>query len=455
VIGSSFAGIPVALRAAEAGWSVLVVEAGAVPGAGDGGIAASFEFRNAGEVVYPLPAARLIALGGASNHWTGTVNRLLPEDLALRTRYGRDVDWPLDYRELERFYCAAESWLAVDGFAPLPGAEPPRACAYPSLRASDYRAPELAVGGISANYYGLARSARGEGPVRLIERELPRFAALPNAALLQRHPVRRLVSRDGKRIDHALAVAPDGREVELRGAVFLLAAGVVESARLLLLSASAAHPKGLGNAGDQVGRHLCWHPTERWGFRPPDMDRFRYMNATRGEHRSYAWLESFRSRGLCGAHFQLRLDKREVVLKFQPEIEARPENRVALAADTHDPRGDAIPELRLALSERDRRTQQAGRELLAAQARSLGLDPSTAERSEKFRYHPSGTLRMARDEQSGVVDSDLRVFGVENLYASGASVFPAAGTANPTLTIVALALRLAEQLLARGRERVG
>jgi choline dehydrogenase-like flavoprotein len=443
--------MPVALRAAEAGWSVLVVEAGAVLGAGDGGIAASFAFRNAGEVAYPLPAARLIALGGASNHWTGTVNRLLPEDVALRSHYGREVDWPLAYSELERFYCDGESWLSVDGFAMRPGAEPPRACAYPSLRGADYHAPELVVDGLSANYFGLARSRRGEGPVRLVERELPRFAALPNVALLERHPVRRLVSRDGKRIDAALAVGPDGRELELRGGVFLLAAGVVESARLLLLSTSGAYPQGLGNAGDQVGRYLCWHPSERWGFEPADMERFLTSGATHGEHRSYAWLDDFRRRGLCGAHFQLRFERREVVLKFQPETEARPENRVALAADARDPRGDAIPELRLALSERDRRTRAAGRELLAAQARALGLDPATASRSEKFRYHPSGTLRMARDERSGAVDSDLRVFGVDNLYACGASVFPAAGTANPTLTIVALALRLAEHLLARGR----
>jgi len=451
VIGSSFAGLPVALRAAEAGWSVLVVEAGAPPGAGDAGISASFEFRNAGELAYPLPAARLIALGGASNHWTGTVNRLRPEDLALRSLYGADVDWPLDYAELARFYCAAEQWLSVEGFAPVAGAEPARDCAYPRVRSGSYRAPDLAIEGRDPRYFPLARSRRGEGPLRLVDAELPRFAALPEAALLQRHPVRRLVSLDGRRIDHALAVGPDGSERELRAGLFLLAAGVVESARLLLLSTSAAHPRGLGNAGDQVGRHLCWHPTERWGFRPESMERPQRGAPTRGESRSDAWLDDFRRRGLSGAHLQLRIERREVVMKAQPEIEPRPENRVRLARDARDARGDPVPELVLALSERDRRTRAAARALLAEQARALGLDPARAERSEKFRYHPSGTLRMARDEQGGAVDSGLRVFGCENLYACGASVFPTAGTANPTLSIVALALRLAEQLLARGR----
>jgi choline dehydrogenase-like flavoprotein len=61
-------------------------------------------------------------------------------------------------------------------------------------------------------------------------------------------------------------------------------------------------------------------------------------------------------------------------------------------------------------------------------------------------YHQSGTTRMATDPRFGVVDADCRVYGVENLYVAGSSVFPIGGHANPTFTIVALALRLADQL---------
>jgi choline dehydrogenase-like flavoprotein len=60
--------------------------------------------------------------------------------------------------------------------------------------------------------------------------------------------------------------------------------------------------------------------------------------------------------------------------------------------------------------------------------------------------HPAGTTRMASRESEGVVDSNCRVFGMENLYIAGSSVFPTGGHANPTLTIVALALRLADTL---------
>jgi choline dehydrogenase-like flavoprotein len=61
-------------------------------------------------------------------------------------------------------------------------------------------------------------------------------------------------------------------------------------------------------------------------------------------------------------------------------------------------------------------------------------------------HHHAGTTRMHDDDRLGVVNSDLRMHGLDNLFVIGASVFPTAGVANPTLTIIALALRLADYL---------
>jgi choline dehydrogenase-like flavoprotein len=69
----------------------------------------------------------------------------------------------------------------------------------------------------------------------------------------------------------------------------------------------------------------------------------------------------------------------------------------------------------------------------------------------KPHFHHMGTTRMASDPASGVVDADCRVHGVENLYVAGSSVFPTGGNANPTLTIIALALRLADHLAGEFR----
>jgi choline dehydrogenase-like flavoprotein len=95
---------------------------------------------------------------------------------------------------------------------------------------------------------------------------------------------------------------------------------------------------------------------------------------------------------------------------------------------------------------------------LAIAARALGLDGERmAERMQRrwrhgevdFFWHHMGTTRMHPDPRQGVVDSDCRVHGVSNLFVAGSSVFPTSGTAAPTLTIIALALRLAEHIRQR------
>jgi len=63
------------------------------------------------------------------------------------------------------------------------------------------------------------------------------------------------------------------------------------------------------------------------------------------------------------------------------------------------------------------------------------------------RHHLMGTTKMAENDKEGVVDENLKVFGSSNMYVLGGSVFPSGGAANPTLAIVALAMRLAEHLI--------
>ena len=109
VIGSGFAGTHLALRTAAAGLSTLVVEAGAT----GRDLFDAFDYTNSGEISYPLEQSRMIAVGGTSNHWTGMVNRLRPSDFRLKSEFGLDVDWPIDYAELEPYYCEAEQALST------------------------------------------------------------------------------------------------------------------------------------------------------------------------------------------------------------------------------------------------------------------------------------------------------------------------------------------------------
>jgi choline dehydrogenase-like flavoprotein len=80
----------------------------------------------------------------------------------------------------------------------------------------------------------------------------------------------------------------------------------------------------------------------------------------------------------------------------------------------------------------------------------IGYLDHTAQNSNDLHYtdasHHIGTTRMSDDPRTGVVDRHCRVHGVSNLFIAGSSIFPTSGYANPTLTIVALAIRLAEHL---------
>ena len=453
VIGSGFAGTFLALRTADAGLRTIVVEAGSQRGdrefADDP--ARAFRFSTSGPIEYPVNYARLIAVGGASGHWTGLVNRMRPSDFRLRSEFGLDVDWPLAYADLEPYYCRAEQALAVNGRAPVEGAEPPRTCAYPVQAPDPYRPPRVRFEGAPVRMFSVARSRRDGEPLRLGRREVLAFRDSPNGYLLAKHRAIRLVPRDPRTVDH-LEVRPlDGAPKRIRARCFVVAAGAVESARLLLLSHSDGFPRGLGNAHDLLGRYFLGHVTVNWRFGPRTLG-----GLYPGNHRSYDFYDAFRRRGLGACHYQLFVSEtQQVVWKLQPEMEARPENRIALSSGETDAWGLPIPDLALAFSERDRRTLAEGERFLRAQAQALNADPAGIGRRATWRAHPSGTCRMGFDERGGVVDRDNRVFGVDNLYVSGACTFPTSGTANPTLTVVALTLRLADHLVARASRAHG
>jgi choline dehydrogenase-like flavoprotein len=105
-----------------------------------------------------------------------------------------------------------------------------------------------------------------------------------------------------------------------------------------------------------------------------------------------------------------------------------------------------LPELHLDYSERDLRTLATLKGLLGQAKRELAAPDAEIRDEVRWRAHPAGTCRMGFDEATGVVDHDNRVFGIANLFVSGASTFPTSGTANPTNTVVAMTLRLADYL---------
>jgi choline dehydrogenase-like flavoprotein len=132
-----------------------------------------------------------------------------------------------------------------------------------------------------------------------------------------------------------------------------------------------------------------------------------------------------------------------------------PESRITLSTDTTDPLGMPLSKIRWKMSELERHTARRMSQLVSKELRRLGLpaplltqfldeDDWMAHFVE--RAHPAGSTRMSADAKQGVVDRNSQVHGIRGLFVSGSSVFPTSGAANPTLMIVAMALRLANRL---------
>jgi choline dehydrogenase-like flavoprotein len=145
-------------------------------------------------------------------------------------------------------------------------------------------------------------------------------------------------------------------------------------------------------------------------------------------------------------------------LYFQSEQVPNPESRITLSENNFDEFGTPRANVDIKFSEIDKRTVSEAHNIFLTQfnSRNLGnyslynenLDECIHQRISNFNSaaHHLGTTRMASDAKVGVVDKNCKVHGIDNLYVAGSSVFPTGGHANPTLTIVALSIKMADYL---------
>jgi choline dehydrogenase-like flavoprotein len=152
-----------------------------------------------------------------------------------------------------------------------------------------------------------------------------------------------------------------------------------------------------------------------------------------------------------------QFDPGTLLVHCSSEQTPNPDSRIGLSSTT-DAFGLPNVTINWQLRAQDKQGMSAGHRLLGAEIGRAGFgrfrsyvtdDDVTWPKRMFGNQHNIGTTRMHRDPRSGVVDENCRVHGVANLYVAGSSVFPTEGTANPTLTIVALALRLADHIKER------
>jgi choline dehydrogenase-like flavoprotein len=264
---------------------------------------------------------------------------------------------------------------------------------------------------------------------------------------------------------------PDGTEHRQEARAFVVAAGGVETPRLLLLSKSEAYPDGLANSSGLVGRYFMDHlfagmggrldaetRQHHVGFNTSESHQFyddeQPVNGLKLEFLNYAgpspvgvalgsdsWgdelLETVRS--AYGTHVGLGA----LVEQFP-----RKDSYVALDPDRTDPFGNPVPAIHWRVDDTTRQALRRANDVQRRVLSTLGADVEWAVGPANTgpAFHQMGTTRMGADPEASVVDEQLRSHDLQNLWLVGSSVFPTGGAMNPTLTIAALSLRAAEAL---------
>ncbi len=457
IAGSGPAGAVLAVELARRGLRTVVLEAG---GAGDDepDDSARGDFDLDEAFTYPVERTRYIGIGGTSTIWSGLAPRLQPVDFKANP-YSPAMSWPVTYDEIEPYYARAESELVVRGSVatrfspPRSGAyhvAPDRAATVPAFAAA------MARVGYEVEAAPLAYS-HGRAPERVFgtnvaRTHLPEYTKLQSALLVTDARVTRIVpAKDGA--IRAFEVRGSGGESKfVRAAAFVLACGGIETPRLLLHSRSPEFPSGIGNASDHVGRSFMEHL--HVNARSEEAEAAAQSGEAFDDAVSWQFYDEFKAAG-CGGilleYFWPRGKVGKLNLGAILEMAPNPENRVVLDEQRLDRFGNPRAKVRLQLSDRDRLTVDRANRTLMRIFSDTRTVAGSLDGDLNWLHHHIGTCRMSVDPADGVVDPTLRVHGTRNLYAAGSAPFVTSGAAPPTLSIVALSLRLADHLASEFR----
>ncbi|MEE8307298.1 MAG: GMC family oxidoreductase, partial [Gammaproteobacteria bacterium] len=443
-------------------------------------------------------ALRLFGVGGTALHYEGIMARPTAEDFQVNTLYGLGRDWPISYAELEPWLLRAEQEIGVSGDTDNPYAAdrsgPFPMPAHPfSYFDREMFGPALDRLGITGHSCPRAVNSvpyRGRSACQACRAckfcptgaryspdrvHIPMLDAQPNVTVMDKVSLRRLETGPaGDRIAGAHAVqVEEGTELVVRAEHYILALGGVETPRMLLISADGnTHAAGLGNMGGQLGRgfsdHLSPYVTydlgrpvgSRLGFETMACDHFRVQKDRREQptFMTFAspvmdWLTAGNEAATWATeNGVLSLEKirasvpRMAVIMTMPEMEGT--GTLELDDSQLDAFGSPVAKVTLRLTEWDRQGPAKLAMLAPEFAEAIGASSFSGISAPEFGlgYHPSGATAMANNPDEGVCDPNLKVFGLKNLHLVSNSVFPHMGGYPPTLTIVALALRLAAHL---------
>ncbi len=433
-----------------------------------------------------LPAWIVKAVGGTTTHWAGASIRFQDHEWKARTTYGpvqgaNLLDWPIDGAEMAPWYEKAETKLGVTrtgGRAGLPGCNNYKVfeAGAQKLGYKEVHTGRMAIN--SADYDDRSacqqtgfcfQGCKWGAKWSAAYTDIPRGEATGNLEVRERCHVLKIEHDDSGKVTGVLYADADGNQQFQKARMVAVAGNSIESPRLLLNSASSMFPDGLANSSGQVGRNYMRHmtgsvyavfdkPVRMW--RGTTMAGIIQDEARHDPSRGFVggyemetlalglpFMAAFLDPGAWGREFTTALDSYENMAGMWLVGEDMPQetNRITLNHDVKDQYGLPAPNVHFDDHPNDIAMRNHAYQQGIAVYEAVGATrvfptppyPST---------HNLGTNRMSENPRDGVVNKWGQTHDIPNLFISDGSQFTTGAAENPTLTIVALAIRQADHI---------
>jgi choline dehydrogenase-like flavoprotein len=435
-----------------------------------------------------LPAWIVKAVGGSTTHWAGASLRFQPHEWKALTTYGAVaganlLDWPIGHEEMAPYYDKAEMKMGTTGTNGIPRLPGNNNFKVLEAGAKKLGYKEVHTGNMSIN--SEPRDGRGScqqigfcfqgcksgAKWSTLVSEIPKGEATGNLEVRAQSQVLKIEHDDGGKVTGVVYADKDGNQHVQKARVVCVAGNTIESPRLLLNSASAKFPDGLANSSGQVGKNYMRHMTGSvyatfekpvYFYRGTTMAGIVQDEARNDPSRGFVggyemetlalglpFMAAFLNPGGWGREFSSALDAYDHMAGMWLVGEDMPQesNRVSLHATEKDQYGMPVPNVHFD----DHPNDVAMRDHAFKQGSAI-YDAVGALRTIHTPPYPSthnlGTNRMSELAKDGVVNSHGQTHDIANLFISDGSQFTTGAAENPTLTIVALAIRQADFIAA-------
>lgn len=441
---------------------------------------------------------RARVFGGRTTHWNAVSLRFSERDFREWSTNGIEEDWPLTYQEIAPYYDQAEKLMVIcgtkEGLEDLPDGQfipaLPLRCSEMILRRASRKfgmrlipvrkalATEPGHGRLNCHYCGHCMQGCGVSAIyNTAEHAIPKGQETGRLDTYTGWMAHELIASEDAKIRAARLVATYGSDQqELRARAFAVCCGNIESPRLLLMSKSPRFPNGLANEHDNVGRYLHGHATAQTMGYLTDLVGAKPFNQDGAiDHAYIPRFAPYRKVDYVGGFgFQINVRSYQTphhaplvpgfgtglknrirdlhpahsVLLGYGKVIAQRRNRVTLHPTKRDRNGLPIPVVDFRWHENDlamhRDMFRTAREIYY----EAGVDMlfTKNDRPSGFASHEVGACRMGKDPKTSVLNAHNQAHDIKNLFVIDGSSFTTFPEKNPTLTIVALALRAADRI---------